>query len=299
MKHQLESPDQHKGNAPLKPRLDADFDFVSLVGESPAMQRTLELVRKVAHTTANVLITGEKGTGKELIARSIHALSRRRRRRFVPLDCAALAGLEVELFGAEQGAYTGAVNTRTGMIEYAGGGTLFLDEISCLPLTTQGTLLRVLKEHAVRRVGGIREIPLDVRVVSATNQDLDRLVHEGRLREDLYYRLAVLSVPVPPLRERPGDVSLLAQHFVAEFAPSGNVRGVSSTALTLLERHTWPGNLLELRNVIDHAVSVTESSLIMPADLPPYLLKPRTVRSPLGASFRALLPAAHLAGQDT
>ncbi len=259
-------------NAALRRQLEATLDFSRLVGASPAMQQLLDLVRKVADTDTNLVIAGESGAGKELVARLIHANSRRRARHFVPLDCAALPEtlLESELFGAERGAYTGAATTRVGLTEHAEGGTLFLDEIANLTLPVQAKLLRVLQERVVRRLGSTREIPVDVRVVVATNQDLERLVREGRLREDLYYRLSVVLIPIPPLRHRAGDIPLLSQHFVNEFAKrSGrNVRGISAAAMMLLERYSWPGNVRELRNVIERAVSLTESNQVMPADLP-------------------------------
>lgn len=277
-------------NAALRRQLELTFDLGNIVGASPAMQEMLALVRKVADTDANVLIIGQSGTGKELVARSIHANSRRCGRHFVPLDCAALPEtlLESELFGAERGAYTGAETTRTGLVEYADGGTLFLDEIGNLPLAVQVRLLRVLQERMVRRLGGTREIAVDVRVLAATNQDPACLVREGRFREDLYYRLNVVPLAIPPLRERAGDLRLLAQHFVTELAArSGKeVRGVSSAALMLLECYDWPGNVRELRNVIERAVSLTESNHVMPADLPPYLTKTPMAQQ-LASPFRA------------
>jgi len=262
-------------NLALRRQLEASFNFSQIIGASPAMQQMLALVRKVADTEANVLIAGESGTGKELIARSIHANSSRRARHLVPIDCAALPEtlLESELFGAERGAYTGAETTRPGLLEHADGGTLFLDEIGNLPLAMQAKLLRVLQERAVRRLGGSRQIPVDVRILAATNHDLQEWIRQGQFREDLYYRLNVVQLPIPPLRERAGDVRLLAQDFVDEFAGRShkNVRGVSSAALMLLERYAWPGNVRELRNVVERAVSLTESNQIMPADLPAYL----------------------------
>ena len=286
----LEARRLREENAALKRQLEATFDLGRIVGTSPPMQQMLALVRKVADTDANILIAGESGTGKELVARSIHANSRRHHRHFVPLDCAALPEtlVESELFGAERGAYTGAEATRPGLLEYADGGTLFLDEIGNLPVSAQVRLLRVLQERTLRRLGGTREITVDVRVIAATNQELGRLVKEGRFREDLYYRLNVVPVAIPPLRERSGDVPLLAQHFVTELASrSGReVRGVSSAALMLLERYDWPGNVRELRNVIERAVSITESNQVMPADLPPELTETSAARHVAG-SFRA------------
>jgi DNA-binding NtrC family response regulator len=262
-------------NTALKKQVGANPDFSHIIGSSPAMQQVFDLIGKVADTDANIVITGESGTGKELVARALHAASRRSPRRFVPVDCAALPEtlLESELFGAERGAYTGAVATRAGLLEYADGGTLFLDEIANLAVSMQAKLLRVLQERVVRRLGGAREIPVDIRVVSATNQDLEHLVRGGRLREDLYYRLNVVAISTPPLRDRVGDIRLLAQHFVKEFAAreAKDVRGLSAAAMMLLEPYGWPGNVRELRNAIERAVSLTESNQVMPVDLPFYL----------------------------
>ncbi|MEK6630408.1 MAG: sigma-54 dependent transcriptional regulator [Acidobacteriota bacterium] len=266
-------------NAALRRQLDAAFDLGNLVGASPQMQHVLDLLRRIADTEANVLITGESGTGKELVARLIHANSRHRLRPFVPLDCGALPEtlIESELFGAERGAYTGAEVSRAGLVEQADGGTLFLDEIGNLPVAMQVKLLRVIQERTIRRLGGLRQIPVSIRVVAASNQELSRLVREGRFREDLFYRLNVVSVTLPPLRERAGDVRLLAQHFVTELAGLNgkDIRGLSSAALLFLERHDWPGNVRELRNVIERAVSLAESNQVMPADLPAYLTEGR------------------------
>ena len=277
-------------NAALAGQLEARFDFANIMGVSPAIRQTLDLVRKVADTEASILIRGESGTGKELLARCIHVNSRRRRQHFVPIDCAALpeALLESELFGAERGAYTGADVGRAGLLEAADGGTLLLDEVGNLPLSIQIKLLRVLQERAFRRLGSVREIPVNVRVVAATNQDLERLTREHLFREDLYYRLKVVEITLPPLRERPGDIMLLAQRWVEEFAADNgkDVRGVSVAAMMLLERYEWPGNVRELRNLIERAVLLTESNQIMPGDLPPHLAASQ--RSPTAAGeFRA------------
>ena len=264
---------------------DAVFDSGPILGNSPAIQRTLARIPKVADTASNILIVGESGTGKELVARAVHLNSRRRLAHFVPLDCGALPEmlLESELFGAERGAYTSADAVRRGVMEYADGGTLFLDEIANLPLAMQAKLLRALEARTVRRVGGTREIAVDVRLIAATHQDLAELVAEGRFRADLYYRLHVVEITIPPLRERDGDVRLLALHFASEFGgKSGRqISGVSSAALMMLERYDWPGNVRELRNAIERAVSLTESSQIMPDDLPPDITEPASGRSHL------------------
>jgi DNA-binding NtrC family response regulator len=273
-------------NALLKRRVDSTLRLDAIVGESEGIRRVLELVRRVANTDANVLITGESGTGKELVAQSIHANSRRRAKSFVPVDCAALPEtlLESELFGAERGSYTGAVATRPGVFESADGGTIFLDEISNLPLPMQVKLLRVLQERVVRRIGGTMQIKVDVRVVAACNQDLAECVRRGLFREDLFYRLNVVRIEVPPLRDRAGDVGLLAHHFVRELASRHGtaVRGVSSAALLFLERYSWPGNVRELRNVLERAILLSESNQVMPADLPPDMLAAPESRVAMG-----------------
>ncbi len=280
----LEARRLREENAALRRQLEARFDLGNIVGASPAMQTLVDLLCKVADTEANLLIIGESGTGKELVARSIHVNSRRRQRPFVPVDCGALPEtlLESELFGAVRGAYTGADVSRAGLVEHADGGTLFLDEIGNLPVLMQAKLLRVIQERTVRRLGGSRQTLVGIRVVAASNQDLERLVRDGRFREDLFYRLNVVCVKLPPLRERAGDVRLLAQHFLTEFAARGRkeIRGLSSAAFLILERYDWPGNVRELRNVIERAVSLAESNQVMPADLPDYL-----TRGPHAAPF--------------
>ena len=283
--------DQHATLARPRERL---FDSSQIVGGSATMQRVLDMVRKIADAEANILITGESGTGKELIARAIHANSRRRDRALVPLDCGALPDtlLESELFGAERGAYTGAAGRRAGLIEHADGGTLFLDEIDNLPLAMQAKLLRALEERTVRRLGGPRLIPCDVRLVTASNQDLWELVQQGGFRKDLYYRLNVVSILVPPLRERGGDVRLLAERFAVQLAARQCKPrvGFSAAALMLLERYSWPGNVRELRNAIERAVSLAESNEITPADLPPAIANGHEGSPGLGA-FGEIVPA--------
>ena len=274
------------GDTAREPSRQRCLDFSEIVGCSAAMQDVLDTVRKVADTELSVLIMGDSGTGKELIARAIHANSSRRERAFVPLDCGALPEtlLESELFGAERGAYTGASVSRAGLIEHADGGTLFLDEICNLPLPMQAKLLRALDERMVRHLGSPRLIPCDVRLVTASNRDLWELVRDRCFREDLYYRLNVVSIVVPPLRERRSDVRLLAEHFAAALAARQRkpIEGISSTALTLLERYDWPGNVRELRNAMERAVSLTESSEIAPADLPPRITDGRRMPPVLG-----------------
>jgi transcriptional regulator with PAS, ATPase and Fis domain len=225
-----------------------------------------------------------------MVAHSIHLSSGRSGRAFVPVDCGALPEtlLESELFGAERGSYTGAVGRRIGVFEAADGGTIFLDEIATLPLSMQVKLLRVLQEREIRRLGGVAQIKVDVRVVAASNQDLSELVRLGLFREDLFYRLNVVPIDLPPLRDRAGDIALLAHHFVRELADrhGTSVRGVSSAALMFLERYTWPGNVRQLRNVLERAMLLSESNQVMPTDLPPEILGPPSGR-PLTGEFNA------------
>ncbi|HID11009.1 MAG TPA: sigma-54-dependent Fis family transcriptional regulator [Candidatus Latescibacteria bacterium] len=246
--------------------------FDGIVGKSPEICKVIEMIRKVAETEANVLIVGESGTGKELVARSLHRRSMRADKPFVPVDCASIPEhlLESELFGHEKGAFTNAHISRPGLFEYADGGTLFLDEVSQLSLPLQAKLLRVLQERQFRRVGGRKLISVDIRVLSATNRDLKREVVEGRFREDLYYRLNVITIALPPLREREGDIPLLADHFLQKFSTVNNklVKGISDETMEMLKRYPWPGNVRELHNVIEHSVLLAEGEVITPDDLP-------------------------------
>jgi two-component system response regulator HydG len=243
-----------------------------LVGSSPAMRRVHELLARIVDSDASVLITGESGTGKEVVARSLHRRGRRSRGSFVAINCAALPEtlLESELFGHARGAFTDARAARTGLFVQANGGTLFLDEIAELPLSLQPKLLRALQERVVRPLGGDAEIPFDVRLVSATNRDLETAVHEGRFREDLYFRVNVIHVALPPLRARGGDILLLAQRFVTECAArSGKqVAGLSPQAAERLLAYSWPGNVRELENCIERAIALAQHDHVLPDDLP-------------------------------
>ena len=238
----------------------------AIVGESPAMRHVAALVRRFEQTDEPVLITGESGTGKELLARAIHDGSRRASGPFVAVNCAAIpAGLVAsELFGYEKGAFTGAGTRSLGQIEYANGGTLFLDEIGDMPIDLQGHLLRFLQEGQIRRVGGRETIRLDVRIVSATNVRLAQAITDGRFREDLFYRLNVLTLPVPPLRDRPEDIAPLAYHFLraAERDFNRRVNGFSADAIAALRRHRWPGNVRELMSVVRRAVVIGDGPII-------------------------------------
>ncbi len=262
---------QHQSHRHTAHRDGARPDKPAIVGDSPAMRRIATLVRRFEQTDEPVLITGESGTGKELFARAIHDGSRRARGPFVALNCAAIpSGLVAsELFGYEKGAFTGAAARSLGQIEYANGGTLFLDEIGDMPIDLQGHLLRFLQEGQIRRVGGRETISLDVRIVSATNVRLAEAITASRFREDLFYRLNVLTLPVPPLRDRPEDILPLATHFLraAERDFNRRIEGFSPDAVVALHRYRWPGNVRELMSVIRRAVVVGDGPLITLAAL--------------------------------
>ena len=247
------------------------YDFNRIVGASGALTSVLEIVRKVARSNTTVLIRGETGTGKELIAGAIHHNSHRSGRNFVKVNCAALQEnlLESELFGHEKGAFTGADKQRVGRFEQADGGTLFLDEIGDMSPNTQAKILRVLQEHEFERLGGTRTLRSDVRVITATNRNLPQMVANGQFREDLYYRLNVVSIEMPPLRERKDDVGALATFFLRRFASElkKRVDGLSPDALKLLMRYNWPGNIRELENSIERAVLLSDGSQVTSSDL--------------------------------
>jgi DNA-binding NtrC family response regulator len=284
-------------NRNLRQQLQATFGLENVVGRSPAMTRVFELVKKAARSEANILVLGESGTGKEVIARAIHANSPRAPQSFVPVDCASLPEqlLESELFGHEKGAFTGAIRAKPGLIEMAHRGTLFLDEIAEIPLSLQSKLLRAIQERQVRRVGATTFVNVDVRVVSATNRDLRETVTRGQFREDLYYRINVIAIPLPPLRERAGDVPLLAHAFLKKFG-LGRITGFEEEALAALEAYAWPGNVRELQNVIERACALTDSELVRRRDLPDYVLAPGAGRA--AAAEAGVGPEARLAGTE-
>jgi len=259
-------------NRQLHEELGERYSFSGILGTSPAMREVFDVVTSVAASNANVLITGESGTGKELVARSIHYNSARRERPFVVLNCAALSEgvLESELFGHEKGAFTNATATRKGRFEMAHEGTLFIDEVGEMSLTAQVKLLRVIQEHEFERVGGTRTIQVDVRLVAATNKDLEAEVRAGRFREDLFYRLNVVNIPMPPLRARREDIEPLARHFLAKYAAETGKRVTefAPRALGALLAYEWPGNVRELQNVIERAVVLSRAETITPRDLP-------------------------------
>jgi len=249
--------------------------YEDLIGQSESMREIYKLIEAVAKSDASTLITGESGTGKELVSRAIHQRSSRVKAPFIPVNCSALPAdiLENELFGHEKGAFTGALNEKAGCFELADHGTLFLDEIGEMPYELQAKLLRALEEKKFRRLGGRKEIVVDVRVIAATNRDARRSVKEKTLREDLFYRLAVVEIELPPLRERIGDLSLLGQEFLQRYTAKAGKRihSFSREALETLSRHAWPGNVRELRNVIERAVLLCSGRQIVLADLPKYL----------------------------
>jgi two-component system response regulator HydG len=257
----------------LSAQLDERFGFAGVVGNNPQMRRVIEIARQVAPTDTTVLITGESGTGKELLARAMHNNSPRRNGRFVALNCAALSEgiLESELFGHEKGAFTGAVAVRQGRFEYADGGTLFLDEVGDMPLTTQIKLLRVLEDGQLMRVGSNEPIRVNVRLLSATNCDLAERIAQKAFREDLYFRLKVVTLALPPLRERIEDVPLLADYFLKMFAARQrkNVVGLAPAALKALMAYRWPGNVRELRNVVETMVALATGGVLDAELLPP------------------------------
>ncbi len=243
-----------------------------IVAASPGMLKLCRIIEKIAPTDVTTLILGESGTGKELVARALHALSRRAQRPFIAINCAAIPEnlLESELFGYEKGAFTGAAKQTRGKIEYAEGGTFFLDEVGDLPLSLQAKILRFLQERVIERVGGRAEIPVDVRVICATHRELPTLIADARFREDLYYRISEITLAVPPLRERAGDVLVLARALLARYCREhkrGELRGFSTEALAALEQHPWPGNVRELENKIKRAVIMAEANLISVEDL--------------------------------
>jgi DNA-binding NtrC family response regulator len=255
----------------LLERIEREYGFGSLIGSGPAMRKVFETIKKVSETDLTVLIRGESGTGKELVAQALHHRSQRRDRPFVAVNCAAISRelVESELFGHEKGAFTGADARRIGRFEAAAGGTIFLDEIGDMPLETQAKVLRVLQERMLERVGGNQPINIDVRVVAATHRDLEKEVEEGRFREDLYYRLRVVQVDLPPLRERAEDVPALVDRFLANLAErhGREKMRISVEALNALTRHDWPGNVRELRNVVEQAGVLATPPEIQPSDL--------------------------------
>ena len=257
-------------NEALRRGLQPQVTFQNIIGNSPALQRVFDMIQKVADTDSNILITGETGTGKELVAKAIHNLSRRREKPFQPINCGSLAEgvLESELFGHVKGAFTGAVTTRKGLLEVADGGTIFLDEIAETTPSFQVKILRVLQEGEFLRVGDTQPIHVDLRIIAATNRDLERAVERREFRQDLYYRLKGIAIHLPPLRERTEDIPLLAYHFLKKYRGTRKAGLIDPQAIKALMAYKWPGNIRELEHVIEYALSMTEGDTIRVTDLP-------------------------------
>jgi DNA-binding NtrC family response regulator len=259
----------------LRQELHTRYHFENLVGKSRPMQEVFGLIEQVAGSRSTVMVYGKSGTGKELVAKAVHYNSQRSSKNFVAVNCAAIPAelLESELFGHERGAFTGAIATKVGKFELATSGTLFLDEVGSMRLDLQAKILRALQEREVERVGGSRTIKIDVRVIAATNRDLKKAIEEGTFREDLYYRLNVVPITLPDLKDRPEDIPLLANHFVQKFGQESNsgIREISKEAMAILISHTWPGNVRELENVIERAATLGRGPAVQPSDLPPHL----------------------------
>jgi len=279
--------------ASLRAQLQTQFCFQNILSKNRHMHAVFELISNVAHTNTTVLIEGETGTGKEQVARAIHNASRHRSGQLIPVNCAALPQtlLESELFGHEKGAFTSAVGQRRGRFEIADGGTIFLDEVGDVPATMQAKLLRVLQERRFERVGGTESIEVDVRVIAATNRSLRRLVKQGKFREDLYYRLNVVKIDLPPLRDRPEDVPLLAAHFIEKYGGRGEgVQSIAPQAMEKLLSYRWPGNIRELENAIERACVTCHENVIHVKDLPPEVVSPPAPKLPFHIDLDRALP---------
>jgi DNA-binding NtrC family response regulator len=275
-------------NVRLKEQLQRKFSFENIIGKSKVMQDVFEFIKASAPARSTILVQGESGTGKELVARAIHLNSDRKQGQFIIVNSGSLPPdlLESHLFGHVRGAFTGAVSQKKGLFEAADKGTLFLDEISSLNLETQAKLLRVMQEREFMHLGGTTTIRVDVRIITATNMDLEILISQGRFREDLFYRLNVIKIELPPLRERKEDIPLLAKHFLNVYSKENNkeIEGLTEDALRILEEYNWPGNIRELENLIERAVVLTKEKVITRENLPPFILTPqlnRTEISPL------------------
>ncbi len=276
----------------LQEELDSKKSFESIIGKSAEMQKIFDMVRRVADSKASVLITGESGVGKELIANALHNLSSRKEKSFIKVHCAALSEtlLESELFGHEKGSFTGALARKRGRFELAHGGSIFLDEIGEIDQNVQIKLLRVLQEKEFERVGGEDTIQIDVRVIAATNKDLEKQISVGKFREDLFYRLNVVHIHIPPLRERKDDIPLMVTQFLEEFAKENgkNIRGIDSRARSALYTYDWPGNIRQLRNCMESAVVMCQGTNITIDDLPPSVIQNThsdTIQIPVGISL--------------
>lgn len=257
----------------LKKEVESRYDFHQLIGKSPSMQKIYGIIERISDSSSNVLITGESGTGKELVAKAIHYSGMRKENSFVAINCAAIPEtlLESELFGYKKGAFTDARSDKKGLFFEANEGTLFLDEITEMPFTLQAKLLRVIEDREVRPLGDTASYPIDVRIISTSNRDMESSIKQGQFREDLYYRLKVIDIDMPPLRERREDIPLLIQHFITRFSKEfkkKKISGVSEDTLRLLLNYSWPGNVRELENVIQRAMTLSQDEVILPEDLP-------------------------------
>ncbi|MGO8990844.1 MAG: sigma-54-dependent transcriptional regulator [bacterium] len=261
----------------LRKEVESRYHFHHLIGKSPSMQSIYDLIERIGDSTSNVLITGESGTGKELVARAIHYNGIRKEGPFIPINCAAIPEtlLESELFGYKKGAFTDAKTDKKGLIVEAAEGTIFLDEVTEMSPLFQAKLLRVIEEREVRPLGDTNSYPIDVRIISASNRDIENLIHQGRFREDLYFRMKVIDIELPPLRERREDIPLLVDHFINQFGnkPNRKISGVSEETLRILINYSWPGNVRELENIIQRAIALCRHEVILPEDLPSSMLR--------------------------
>lgn len=265
-------------NRTLKKELTKEYSFQNLVGNSDAMHRIYEMIRRVSQTPTNVLVTGESGTGKEMVAKAIHFNGPLKERPFVTVNCGAIPEslMESEMFGHKKGSFTGAINDKQGLFEVADGGSLFLDEVGELPLSIQVKLLRAIQERVIRRVGATDDTKVEVRIIAATNRDLEDMVKKGTFRQDLFYRLNVINIRTPSLRERPEDTALLANHFLKKYNDrlGKTIGGISAEAMEMLKKYDYPGNVRELENIIERTVALEGGATILPESLPPFVNTP-------------------------
>jgi two-component system response regulator PilR (NtrC family) len=265
-------------NRILRKELNKETAMHNLVGNSEPMQRVFEMIRRVANTPTTILITGDSGTGKEMIAKAVHFSGPMKERPFIPVNCGAIPEtlMESEMFGHKKGSFTGAIVDKVGLFEAADGGTIFLDEVGELPMSIQVKLLRVIQERMIRRVGSVEDTEVTVRIIAATNRDLGDMVKEKTFREDLYYRLNVINIHAPALRDRPDDISILAQHFLKKYNErlNKNITGISAEAMAMLRKYEYPGNVRELENIIERTVALEAGNSILPESLPPFVNTP-------------------------
>lgn len=274
----LKSKNLEVENRTLRKELTKEFSFQNMIGNSPVMHQIFDMIRRVSQTPTNVLITGESGTGKEVVAKSIHFNGPLKDRPFVTINCGAIPEnlMESEMFGHKKGSFTGAITDKAGMFEVADGGTLFLDEVGELPLSIQVKLLRAIQERVIRRVGATDDMKVDVRIIAATNRNLEEMVKSGTFREDLYYRLNVINIRTPSLRDRKEDIPLLAQHFLRKYNEklAKNIQSISAEAMEMITKYNFPGNVRELENLIERTVALEAGATILPESLPPMVNTP-------------------------